>query len=69
MTYKIKPIHSEAEYEAALTAVSPLFDTEQEQGSEASDFLEVMILLVEKYEQEHYPMEAPDPVAAIKFRM
>jgi len=69
MTYKIKPIHSEAEYEAALAAVSPLFDTEQEQGSEASDFLEVMILLVEKYEQEHYPMEAPDPVAAIKFRM
>lgn len=69
MTYKIKPIHSEADYEAALAAVSPLFDNEPEPGSEAGDFLEVMILLIEKYEQEHYPIEAPDPVEAIKFRM
>jgi HTH-type transcriptional regulator / antitoxin HigA len=69
MTYKIKPIHNEADYEAALTAVSPLFDNEPEPGTEAGDFLEVMILLIEKYEQEHYPIEAPDPVEAIKFRM
>ncbi|NBB57179.1 transcriptional regulator [Pantoea vagans] len=69
MTYKIKPIHSEADYEAGLAAVSLLFDNEPEQGSEAGDFLEVMILLIEKYEQEHYPIEAPDPVEAIKFRM
>lgn len=69
MTYKIKPIHSEADYQAALAAVSPLFDNEPEPGSEAGDFLEVMILLIEKYEQEHYPIEAPDPVEAIKFRM
>lgn len=69
MTHKIKPIHSEADYQAALAAVSPLFDNEPEPGSEAGDFLEVMILLIEKYEQEHYPIEAPDPVEAIKFRM
>lgn len=69
MTYKIKPIHCEADYEAALAAVSPLFDNEPEPGSEAGDFLEVMILLIEKYEQEHHPIEAPDPVEAIKFRM
>lgn len=69
MTYKIKPIHSEADYEAGLAAVSLLFDNEPEQGSEAGDFLEVLILLIEKYEQEHYPIEAPDPVEAIKFRM
>ncbi|MCQ5472821.1 HTH-type transcriptional regulator/antitoxin HigA [Pantoea sp. AN62] len=69
MTYKIKPIHNEADYEAALAAVSPLFDNEPEPGTEAGDFLEVMILLIEKYEQEHYPIEAPDPVEAIKFRM
>ncbi|MEN4833833.1 helix-turn-helix domain-containing protein [Pantoea vagans] len=69
MTYKIKPIHSEADYEAALAAVSPLFDNQPEPGSEVGDFLEVMILLIEKYEQEHYPIEAPDPVEAIKFRM
>jgi HTH-type transcriptional regulator/antitoxin HigA len=69
MTYKIKLIHSEADYEAALAAVSPLFDNQPEPGSEVGDFLEVMILLIEKYEQEHYPIEAPDPVEAIKFRM
>lgn len=69
MSYKIKPIHCEADYEAALAAVSPLFDNEPEPGSEAGDFLDVMILLIEKYEQEHYPIEAPDPVEAIKFRM
>lgn len=69
MTYQIKPIHNETDYEAALAAVSPLFDNEPEPGSAAGDFLEVMILLIEKYEQEHYPIEAPDPVEAIKFRM
>lgn len=69
MSYKIKPIHCEADYKAALAAVSPLFDNEPEPGSEAGDFLDVMILLIEKYEQEHYPIEAPDPVEAIKFRM
>jgi len=69
MTYKIKPIHNEADYKAALAAVSPLFDNEPEPGSAAGDFLEVMILLIEKYEQEHYPIEAPDPIEAIKFRM
>lgn len=69
MTYKIKPIHNEADYEAALAAVSPLFDNEPEPGSAAGDFLEVMILLIEKYEQEHYPIKAPDPVEAIKFCM
>lgn len=69
MTYKIKPIHSEADYEAALAAVSPLFDNQPEPGSEAGDFLEAMILLIEKYEQEHYLIEAAEPVEAIKFRM
>ncbi|MGD8106386.1 helix-turn-helix domain-containing protein [Pantoea sp. FN0302] len=69
MTYQIKPIHTEADYEAALAAVSPLFDNEPEPGSEAGNFLEVMILLIERYEQEHYPIEAPTPTEAIKFRM
>lgn len=69
MTYKIKPIYCEADYEAALAAVSPVFDNEPQPGSDAGDFLEVMILLIKKYEQEHYPTEAPDSVEAIKFRM
>lgn len=69
MKYEIKPIRTEEDYEAALAAVSPLFDKEPEPGSEAGNFFEVMILLIEKYEQEHYPIDAPDPVEAIKFRM
>jgi len=48
MTYKIKPIHNEADYEAALAAVSPLLGNEPEPGSKARDFLEVMILLIER---------------------
>lgn len=69
MKYEIKPIRTEEDYEAALAAVSPFFDNEPEPGSDAGNFFEVMILLIEKYEQEHYPIEAPDPVEAIKFRM
>ncbi|WP_380180409.1 type II toxin-antitoxin system HigA family antitoxin [Kalamiella sp. sgz302252] len=69
MHYQIKPIHTEEDYRQALAAVSPLFDDEPEPGSAAGDFLEVTLLLIEKYEQQHYPIEAPDPVEAIKFRM
>ena len=49
MSDKITLIHSEAECQAALAAVSPLFYNEPAPGSEAADFLEVMILLIEKY--------------------
>ncbi|WP_277268382.1 helix-turn-helix domain-containing protein [Pantoea septica] len=69
MKYEIKPIRTEEDYEAALAAVSPFFDKEPEIGSDEGNFFEVMILLIEKYEQEHYPVDAPDPVEAIKFRM
>ncbi|ATM86003.1 transcriptional regulator [Yersinia massiliensis] len=65
----IRPIRNEEDYRAALKAVSPLFDNEPEPNTPEGDFLEVMIVLIEAYEQKHFPVDLPDPVEAIKFRM
>ncbi|WP_213878790.1 transcriptional regulator [Pseudomonas sp. dw_358] len=65
----IRPIHTEQEYEAALKAVSPLFDNEPEPGSLEGDYFEVMITLIEAYEAKQYPVDLPDPIEAIRFRM
>lgn len=65
----IRPIRNEEDYRAALKAVSPLFDNEPETNTPEGDFLEVMIVLIEAYEQKHFPVDLPDPVEAIKFRM
>jgi HTH-type transcriptional regulator/antitoxin HigA len=69
MKYEIKPIRSEEDYQAALAAVEPLFDDQPEPDTAEGNFLEVMILLIEKYEAEHYPIAPADPIEAIKFRM
>jgi HTH-type transcriptional regulator / antitoxin HigA len=67
----IRPIRSDAEYEAALATIDRLTadDMEPVEGSPEGDLLEVLATLVEVYESEHYPVEAPDPIEAIKFRM
>ncbi|MCX8959335.1 transcriptional regulator [Erwinia psidii] len=65
----IKPIHTEADYKAALAAIAPLFEQDPRPGTKEGDYLEVMAALIEQYENEHYPIEAPDPIEAIKFRM
>ena len=64
---KPKVIKSEAEYEAALAAVEGLWEAEP--GSAEGDALELWSVLIEKYEEEQHPIELPDPVEAIKFRM
>lgn len=66
---QIKPIKTEQDYQAALQAVSPMFDNEPELNTPEGDFFEVICLLIEEYEKRHYPIEAPDPIEAIKFRM
>lgn len=66
---KIKPVRTEQDYEEVLRAVSPLFDNEPEPGSPEGDFFEIMCLLIEEYEKKHYPIDPPEPVEAIKFRM
>ncbi len=63
----IKPIKSESDYERALRRVEELWDSPK--GSAESDELDILATLIEAYEQEHYPIELPDPIEAIKFRL
>lgn len=63
----IKPIRTEADYQAALKQIDTLIDCEDD--SEEADILDVLSVLVENYESEHYPIAPPDPIDAIKFRM
>ena len=64
---QVKILKTEKEYEAALRRIDALMDAEP--GSPEEEQLELLALLVEKYEAEHYPIGLPDPVEAIKFRM
>ncbi len=64
---KFKVINSEKEYKRALAAVERLWDSKP--GTENHDALEVLALLVEDYEKRTFPMEEPDPVEAIRFRL
>ncbi len=63
----IKPIKTEKDYNKALKRLEVIFDSRP--GTKDGDELDVLALLVEKFEEEHYPIEAPDPIEAIKFRM
>jgi len=64
---EIKVIKTEEEYHEALTRFEVIFDApiDSHEGDEA----EVLAMLIGKFEEEHYPIEAPDPIEAIKFRM
>src|ERR1700674_1385904 len=63
----IKPVRGEADYERALRRVEELWNSRE--GSAESDELDILATLIEAYEQEHYPIELPDPIEAIKFRL
>jgi HTH-type transcriptional regulator / antitoxin HigA len=65
----IRPIRTKADYKAALREVSAYFDNEPEPRTPEGDRFEVLLTLVEAYEAQHFPVELPDPVEAIKFRM
>lgn len=66
---EIRPIHTEADYQWALTEVEPYFHSEPQIGSPEGDRFDLLVTLIEKYEADHYPIEAPDPIEAIKIRM
>ena len=63
----VKPIRSEADYEAALEEVERLWGAKL--GTPRGDRLDVLATLIDVYESEHYPIDPPDPIEAIKFRM
>ncbi len=65
----IRPIHTKADYKAALKEVSTLVDADPQRGTPDADRLEILGTLVEAYEARHYPIDLPDPIEAIKFRM
>jgi HTH-type transcriptional regulator/antitoxin HigA len=64
---EIKPIKEEVDYERALRRVEELWASSK--GSPESDELDVLVTLIEAYEKEHYPIDFPDPIEAIKFRL
>jgi HTH-type transcriptional regulator/antitoxin HigA len=63
----IKPIKTESDHAAALREIERLWGADA--GTAGGDRLEVLATLVEAYEQAHFPIEAPDPIEAIKFRL
>lgn len=63
----IKPIRNEKDYQNALKRIDNLMDAKL--GSPEGDELEVLAILIEKYEQEEFPIAAPDPISAIRFRL
>jgi HTH-type transcriptional regulator/antitoxin HigA len=66
MRKELKPIRTEADYEAALAEVERLWGAK---SGTAGDRLDILATLIDAYEAEHYPMDPPDPIEAIKFRM
>jgi len=64
---EIRPIKTEKDYDLALERVNTLFDAKA--NSDEGDELDILVTLIEKYEQIHYPIPEPDPIEAIKFMM
>jgi len=64
---EIKPIRTKADYRAVLQEIETLMNAGA--GTADGERLDVLVTLVEAYERKHFPMDLPDPVEAIKFRM
>jgi len=63
----LRPIRTKANYEAALKEIERLWGARS--GTPAGDRLDILATLIDAYEDERYPMDPPDPIEAIKFRM
>jgi HTH-type transcriptional regulator/antitoxin HigA len=66
---KIQPIRNDDDYQAALAAVSASFDAPPLPNTPAGDRFDVLITLIEAYETKHFPIDLPNPIDAIRFRM
>ena len=67
MAAEVRPIRTKRDYEAVLKEVERLWGAKL--GTRDGDRLDVLATLLDAYEAEHYPMDPPDPIEAIKFRM
>jgi HTH-type transcriptional regulator / antitoxin HigA len=63
----LKPIRTKKDYQQALDRLEVIFDAKK--GTDQGDELEILGILIEQYENEHFPIDLPDPIEAIKFRM
>ena len=63
----IAPIRNEKDYQKALIRLEEIFDAQK--GSAEGDELEILSILIDRYENENFPIGMPDPIEAIKFRM
>ena len=63
----LKPIKTKKDYQQALNRLEIIFDAKK--GTSQGDELEVLGILIDQYENEHFPIDLPDPIEAIKFRM
>ncbi len=64
---EIKPIKTEKDYEKSLKRLEVIFDANS--NSKEGDEAEILSMLIDNYENKHYPIDAPDPIEAIKIRM
>ncbi|MEX2566552.1 MAG: helix-turn-helix domain-containing protein [Cyclobacteriaceae bacterium] len=64
---EIRPIRNEADYKNALERLEFIFDAKK--GTEEGDELEILSILIDDYENKNFPIEMPDPISAINFRM
>ncbi len=65
----IRPLRSEADYEAALREIERYFEREPKRGTAAADRFDLLALVIEDYEKRRWPIEPPDPIDAIRYRM
>jgi antitoxin component HigA of HigAB toxin-antitoxin module len=65
----VRTLRSQADHETALAEYERYFDDEPEAGTAEGDRFELLGLVIAKYEEEHFPIAPPDPVAAIRFVM
>jgi HTH-type transcriptional regulator/antitoxin HigA len=65
----IRPLRTEADYEAAVDEIERYFDSEPQKGSPEADRFDLLALVIEDYEKRRWPIDPPDPVDAIRFGM
>jgi HTH-type transcriptional regulator / antitoxin HigA len=65
----IRPLHSEADYDAALEEIERYFEMEPKPGTPEADRFELLALIIEDYERKRWPIEPPETIDAIRYRM
>jgi HTH-type transcriptional regulator/antitoxin HigA len=65
----IRPLHSEADYDAALDEIERYFENEPKVGTPEADRFDLLALIIEDYERKRWPIEPPEPIDAIRYGM